>query len=371
MNAGPPRVAPIPTSPDLGPRTRSRAGDRPPGERASLLGQHPRMRQVRERIERVGRDQATVLVRGESGTGKELAAEAIHEASPRAARPLVKVNCGALTDTLLASTLFGHERGAFTGAVERARGCFEAASGGTLFLDEIGDISPRAQVALLRVLEERRIQRVGGASAIAVDARVVCATNRPLEGLVERGVFREDLYYRLQAIQIVLPPLREHPEDIPAIARHLLERAAAQRGVEPSWLDDGAATRLAIQRWPGNVRQLDNVLRAASLFADGRCLTARDIEENGGCAEALPVIEASPTVSSLPWDEVVGGRIGLRQAQKQLEVMCLRRALEMTAGNIARAAALLKMKRPRVSQLVKAHGIPARAYSELEVDPEE
>src|SRR5262249_33456152 len=153
----------------------------------------------------------------------------------------------------------------------------------------------------------------------------------------EQGSFREDLYYRLQAIQIALPPLREHPEDIPAIARHLLERVAAQRGAPASWLDDAANTRLAIQRWPGNVRQLDNVLRAASLFAEGTCIPARDIEENGGCHDALPGADLSRSLSSLPWDDVLGGRVGLRQAQKQLEVVCLRRALEMTAGNIARA----------------------------------
>ena len=298
-----PTVAPdapnvVPIRPD---EARGAAGR----ETRELVGAHPIMRRVHQLIDRVSQGASLVLVRGESGTGKELVADAIHARSARAGAPLVKLNCGALTETLLHSELFGHERGAFTGAVERTRGCFEAAHRGTLFLDEVGDVSPRAQVALLRVLEERRLSRVGSTTAVPIDVRVVCATNRDLEAMVARGELRPDLYYRLQAIQIRIPPLRERIEDIPLLARHLLSRIAEERRESPRRLDEEAQLHLLRLPWPGNVRELDNVLRGASLFCEGETVTRRDLEEHGGAtgpARTGPAARrGSPRGSASPW----------------------------------------------------------------------
>ena len=219
---------------------------------------------------------STVLIRGESGTGKELVAEALHRASDRAAGPLVTVNCAALVETLLLSELFGHEKGSFTGAFARRRGRFELAEGGTLFLDEIGDISPRTQVALLRVLQERTFERVGGTTAIRANVRIVCATHRDLRAMVERGEFREDLYYRLRGITLEVPALRARIGDLPRISDHLLARIAAERAEPAKTLAPDALELLARHRWPGNVRELENALRVASLFAESAAITASD-----------------------------------------------------------------------------------------------
>jgi DNA-binding NtrC family response regulator len=225
----------------------------------ALLGESAAMKQMLETVARAARSNSTVLVHGESGTGKELVARALHEQSPRAAGPFVKVNCAALTETLLTSELFGHEKGSFTGADEQRIGRFELADGGTLLLDEISEISAELQAKMLRVLEEREFERVGGNKPIKVDVRIVATTNRDLLAEARRGRFREDLYYRLNVIPVALPPLRERSDDLPAIIRHYLGHFAKEMAAKPRLEDDGLAL-LCSYRWPGNVRELVNVV---------------------------------------------------------------------------------------------------------------
>ncbi len=367
-----------------------------------IVGDDPAVRGLLTAVRKVARSSSTVLVRGESGTGKELVAEAIHRASDRSAGPLVTVNCAALVETLLLSELFGHEKGAFTGAAARRRGRFEMAEGGTLFLDEIGDISQRTQVALLRVLQERTFERVGGTTPLRADVRVICATHRDLKAMVERGEFREDLYYRLRGITLEVPPLRARMGDIPRICEHLLSRISLERGEPRKSLSADALELLARHRWPGNVRELENALRAASLFAEGDVIDAAVLAENvddlrgvatvayasdpagasrsaartggvrweesgpsegvsdeadGPDEHPLPASEASAT--AVAYTQVRGGGTSLPDIKREIERDCIARALAETKGNITRAAAILGMKRPRLSQLVKQYGLAA------------
>ncbi len=382
-----------------------------------IVGDDPSIRSLLNAIRKVGPADATVLIHGESGTGKELVAEALHEASGRKNGPLVKVNCAALVETLLLSELFGHEKGAFTGAAARRRGRFEAAEGGTLFLDEIGDISPRTQVALLRVLQERSFERVGGTSAIKANVRVVCATHRDLAALVQRGEFREDLYYRLAGVVVEVPALRGRLGDLAAISTAILGRIAEERGGSVKGLSARALSALRSHTWPGNVRELENALRAASLFADGDLLEPEDFADNveslrhiSETVEALPAGPVSvsrraeatasnsdPTGTNSALDSVVSSRpsvvcpsetikggtdadvrlaapagtpsevayaqvragVSLHDMKRLIERDCIARALSDAGGNITRAATLLGMKRPRLSQLVKQYGLGA------------
>lgn len=233
-----------------------------------MLGDSPAMAQLKQTVERAARSTATVLVRGESGTGKELVARALHEQSPRAAGPFVKVNCAALTETLLTSELFGHEKGSFTGATEQRAGRFELADGGTLLLDEISEISPELQAKLLRVLEEREFERVGGGRPIKVDVRVVATTNRDLAVEVAERRFREDLFYRLNVVPVQIPPLRERAADVPGLVRHYLGILAGETGSDVA-LSDDALELLAAYRWPGNVRKLVNVVERLVVLGEG------------------------------------------------------------------------------------------------------
>jgi transcriptional regulator with GAF, ATPase, and Fis domain/tetratricopeptide (TPR) repeat protein len=366
-----------------------------------IVGDDPAIRGLLAAVRKVACSSSTVLVRGESGTGKELVAEAIHRASDRASGPLVTVNCAALVETLLLSELFGHEKGAFTGAVVRRRGRFELAEGGTLFLDEIGDISARTQVALLRVLQERTFERVGGTAPLRANVRVICATHRDLRAMVERGEFREDLYYRLRGITLEVPPLRARMGDLPRISDHLLARISVERGECKKTLTADAIELLGRHRWPGNVRELENALRAASLFAEGEFISSSVLLENvddlralrsvrlssaprsaggdpqgrasadeaageGGDADGaegelpggpLPSGEASAT--AVAYAQVRSAGTSLPDIKRQIERDCVARALAETRGNITRAAALLGMKRPRLSQLVKQYGLAA------------
>ncbi|WP_455216948.1 nif-specific transcriptional activator NifA [Kaarinaea lacus] len=236
----------------------------------NIVGHSPLMRSIFEQVRQVAKWNTTVLIRGESGTGKELIANAIHYNSPRANGPIVKLNCAALPDNLLESELFGHEKGAFTGAVNKRKGRFEQADGGTLFLDEIGEISAAFQAKLLRVLQEGEFERVGGTQTIHVDVRIIAATNRDLESEVEEGNFREDLYYRLNVMPIFMPPLRDRSEDIPELSRFLVSRLAGSQGRELE-ITDSAIRMLMRHNWPGNVRELENCLeRAAIMTADGK-----------------------------------------------------------------------------------------------------
>ena len=375
-----------------------------------IIGNDPEIRSLISAIGKVARANSTVLIRGESGTGKELVAEALHRASERANGPLVSVNCAALVETLLLSELFGHEKGAFTGAASRRRGRFEMAEGGTLFLDEIGDISSRTQVALLRVLQEKTFERVGGTQPIRANVRVICATHRDLKAMVERGEFREDLYYLLKGITLEVPPLRARIGDLPKIADHLLGRIALERNETAKTLGDAALDLLQRHRWAGNIRELENVLRAVSLFADGEVITASDLIDNvedfravaqAGPASGYPSSAAplslrasllpppSASISgslgnepggeeddgsgmlpdtesgatSVAYATVRQGAVSLSDMKRQIERDCIARALAETKGNITRAAALLGMKRPRLSQLVKQYGLAASSES--------
>ncbi|MEM1418037.1 MAG: sigma-54 dependent transcriptional regulator, partial [Myxococcota bacterium] len=336
-----------------------------------IAGSSPATGRLLNVIDKVAPSDALVLVRGESGTGKELIAEALHRHSPRRDKPLVKVNCAALVETLLLSELFGHERGAFTGASARKKGRFELADGGTLFLDEIGDISPKTQVALLRVLQEREFERVGGTTPIRVDVRIIAATHRDLEKMVGEGTFREDLYYRLRGVSVEVPALRERREDLPELCAKLLQRVAEERGETPKRCSRDVTALLRRHRWPGNVRELENVLRSATLFAEGETLTRDDfaafaetfdLTGDGDDSGVTPV----EVVSTAPPEEAIYERIkegstSLLEMKKILERECIVRALAETEGNITRAAKLLGMKRPRLSQLVKQYGLGGTA----------
>jgi formate hydrogenlyase transcriptional activator len=242
---------------------------------------------VLERVARVAATDSTVLITGETGTGKELIARAIHTGSRRSRRALVKVNCAALPEGLVASELFGHEKGAFTGALERRRGRFELAAGGTVFLDEVGELPPPVQVALLRVLQEREFERVGGSETLRTDARVVAATNRNLEEAAAEGKFRSDLFFRLNVFPIRLPPLRERAEDIPLLAEYWASRYARNVGKAVRAIDESAMAALCAYPWPGNIRELQNVVERAVILARGSVLGLRDFE--------LPSLGAEPS----------------------------------------------------------------------------
>jgi len=362
-----------------GPRTQRSVAAMPA---RAIVGDDPAIRALVAAIRKVARTDGTVLVHGESGTGKELVAEALHRSSDRAHAPFVALNCAALVETLLLSELFGHEKGAFTGAVARRRGRFELAEGGTLFLDEIGDISPRTQVALLRVLQERTFERVGGTTSIRANCRIICATHRDLKAMVERGEFREDLYYRLRGITLEVPALRARLGDLPRIAESLLTRIAIERGEHTKSLSQDAIDLLMRHKWPGNVRELDNALRAAALFAESSAITASDFTDNVEDLRALRGSSSPPPPVSLPSNDdgepneaplpqgeagataiayacVRQGSVSLADLKRQIERDCVARALAETHGNITRAAALLGMKRPRLSQLVKQYGLTA------------
>jgi DNA-binding NtrC family response regulator len=248
-----------------------------PGE-APIVGRHPRLRAALRLLERVAPTHSTVLLTGESGTGKELFARALHALSKRAAGPFVAVNCAAIPETLVETELFGHEKGAFTGASRRRSGRFELARGGTLFLDEIGELPPAVQAKVLRVLDDGSFERVGGGETLAADVRVVAATNRDLRAMVGEGGFRSDLLYRLEIFPIALPSLAERASDIPLLAGHLLGELAGRHRVEPPALDRAAVQRLESAAWPGNVRQLANVLERAVILHPGGRLGAREIE---------------------------------------------------------------------------------------------
>src|SRR5215207_7819608 len=257
-------------------------------QRGALIGNSDAMQKVRAMIDKVSETDATVLVRGESGTGKELVARELHERnSARRNASFVAVNCAALPSELIESELFGHEKGAFTGAAGRRRGKFEQADGGTLFLDEIGDMSANVQAKLLRALEERRIERLGGSDSIPVDVRIVSATHRPLEQDIEKGSFRADLFYRLQVVTVEIPPLRDRREDIPVLADTFARQAAERYGLPPRALAPSALRKLVEYHWPGNVRELRNAVERSMILAEGSEVLAKDLpEEIGGASKS-------------------------------------------------------------------------------------
>ncbi len=275
-----------------------------------ILGKSATMEAVFKAIEKVAATDATVYIHGESGTGKELVARAIHDLSSRRDQPFVGVNCAAIPPTLLESELFGHERGAFTGAVKRKLGRFELAQGGTLFLDEIGDVPLEMQAKLLRALQEKQIERVGGEAPVTVDVRVVSATHRDITHMVKEGTFREDLLYRLHIIPVELPPLRERGDDIALLAQHFLEKLAPRTNTKVRGFDDGCLAALRAYRWPGNVRELENVVEQALVFAEGDRLTADDLPALLGTLKpsvAAPAEQLPPEDDARTLDEILEG----------------------------------------------------------------
>jgi DNA-binding NtrC family response regulator len=301
----------------------------------SLLGRSAAMHDVFHTLRRVAGSRATVLIHGESGTGKELAAHAVHKLGSRADGPFVAVNCAAIPESLIESELFGHERGAFTDAVDRRTGRFEAASGGTLFLDEIGELSPSVQAKLLRVLQERSLERVGGGETIEVDVRVIAATNRDLESDVAAGRFRGDLFYRINVVPVVLPPLRERREDIRMLAIHFLERVRAEAGRESLRLSDEALATLERYPWPGNVRELENAIEHAVALCEGDRVELEDLPR--AVVQTGRIEELRRAVHD--------GRIGLEQASSDFERDLLLETLERADWNQTRAAAELQLTR--------------------------
>src|SRR5882757_7103309 len=265
-----------------------------------IIGTSPKLKAVIDKMKLVAPSRATILIEGESGTGKELIAQAIHQASSRARAPFVAVHCAALSESLLESELFGHERGAFTGASERRIGRFESADGGTLFLDEIAEISASTQVKLLRFLETKAIERVGGSKPIELDVRLVAATNRTLEQLVREGKFREDLFFRLNVVRITMPPLRERPEDVPLLLAHYIKIFSDENGVPPLTLEAGALRTLTAYPWPGNIRELRNFCENAVVLRRGGSLTEYDLEPKfrGGVAGAAASTNATPAAAN-------------------------------------------------------------------------
>jgi len=300
-----------------------------------IIGTSPRLKEVIDRVKLVAPSRATILIEGESGTGKELIAQAIHQASPRARAPFIAVHCASLSESLLESEIFGHERGSFTGAMERRIGRFEAADGGTLFLDEIGEISPSTQVKLLRFLETKSIERVGGSKPIDLDVRLVAATNRNLEQMVKDGKFREDLFFRLNVVRILLPPLRERAEDVPLLLTHYLKQFSEENRLPPLTLETGALQTLQAYAWPGNIRELRNFCENAVVLHHGGTLSEYDLDAKyrGGAVPAAGTAGAPGAPLPNP--------LSVEENEKRL----LREALIKARGNRTKAAELMGISR--------------------------
>jgi two-component system, NtrC family, response regulator len=308
-----------------------------------ILGASDAMRSLCHAIEKVAPTQATALLLGESGTGKELLARALHRLSNRAHQPFVAINCAAIPDTLLESELFGYEKGAFTGAAKRTAGKLELASGGTLFLDEIGEMPVSLQAKLLRVVQERTVERIGGHMPIALDLRLICATNRDLEALMESGAFREDLFYRLSEVTIRVPPLRDRQGDGLLLAQFMLQETAQRYGRATKGFAPDALRAIQAHRWPGNVRELENRIKGAVIMADSAVVSASDLglSDPGDTPEYL----------------------NLRAARQRAEVQAVRQALAVARANLSHAAQLLGVTRPTLYDLLAKHRIDAAQFA--------
>jgi Nif-specific regulatory protein len=307
----------------------------------NIVGSSRTMQQVYEQVAQVAATTTTVLIRGESGTGKELVAHALHYSSPRAKKPFVKVSCGALPESLIESELFGYEPGAFTDARAQKKGRFELAHGGTLFLDEVGELSGSTQVKLLRVLQEREFERLGGVQPVKVNVRVVAATNKDLEAAVKEGTFREDLYYRLNVFSVYMPPLRERKPDIPLLADHFVEKYAATHGKDVRRIATTAIDMLMSYHWPGNVRELENCIERAVLVCEGGVIHAHHLP---------PTLQTAEVSGTLP-------RRSLAEALASYEKDLIIDALKSARGNKAKAARLLDSTERIVAYSVRKHGI--------------
>ena len=319
-----------------------------------LIGRGRAMQKVCDLIGKVAGTDATVLITGESGTGKELVARAIHEQSGRNARPFVAVNAAALPTELIESEMFGHERGAFTGATARRRGKFELADGGTLFLDEIGDMHLETQAKLLRVLQEQRFERLGGSQTVTVDVRVISATNKDLPAEIARGQFREDLYYRLKVVDIFLPPLRDRREDIPLLVQHFLARFNRRHNKVLTDIPADVMKMLMTCAWPGNIRELMHAIERAAILSEGRALNKNLLPDDIWTAGPQSAGTADPV-----WRDGISFRDAKQEVVQSFETAFIRSALEHHNGNISRTAPAIGMKRQALQQKLK----------ELEIDP--
>ncbi|PTL75647.1 sigma-54 dependent transcriptional regulator [Vitiosangium sp. GDMCC 1.1324] len=306
----------------------------------NIIGESPQLQAVYDMVKKAAATRATVLILGESGTGKELIAQAIHQESQRRDKPFVKVHCAALSESLLESELFGHEKGAFTGALARKEGRFELADGGTLFLDEIGEISPSVQVKLLRVLQQREFERVGGTQTLKVDVRIVAATHRDLLAEVKAGRFREDLYYRLNVVAVTLPPLRERKSDIPALVNHFLEKYSDAYGKDVRGLAPGTLQALLSYGWPGNIRELENAIERAVVLATGSELTTDD----------LPPVLRGPRPAGVSVSSLIPGA-----TLAQIEREAILQTMEMVKGSTTRTAEILGISVRKVQYRLKEY----------------
>jgi two-component system, NtrC family, nitrogen regulation response regulator NtrX len=321
--------------------------------RLTMVGESYVMGQLREQVAMAAPTNGRVLIFGENGTGKELVARSIHALSHRRAGPFVEVNCAAIPEELIESELFGHVKGAFTGAVSDRRGKFEVADGGTLFLDEIGDMSLKTQAKVLRALQEQVVEPVGGTSSVKVDVRILAATNKDLSAEIRAGQFREDLYFRLNVIPIFVPPLRDREADIPLLADHFMAELAREYGRRPKHLDAGAATGLRSYRWPGNVRELRNVIERLLIMVPGDIIALGDLAFLDGTGGAAATPADAPGVS-------------LHDARERFERDYILRALAAQQGNISRTAEVLGVERSNLYRKMRAFGIvPARREEEV------
>ncbi|MDR1326590.1 MAG: sigma-54 dependent transcriptional regulator [Treponema sp.] len=325
-------------------RTRDRA-------QKSLLGNSDVMQRISAQIDKIASADVTVLITGESGTGKEVVAREVHARSAKSAEPFVAVNIGGIHESLMESELFGHEKGAFTGAMSRKQGLFELAGNGCLFLDEIGEMPMPLQVKLLRVLQERKIRRLGGVSDIPVTARIVSATNRNLENMVKEGVFREDLYYRINVFRIELPPLRERRDDIPPLAKHLTRKLALRMGRVAPDITNEAIERLCAYSWSGNIRELENVLERALIFCNGTTIENADLDLRSAPHVATPV-----TASTTTGADTRGAANDVRSLDS-IERDAVKAALLQYKGNRTRAAEQLGISRKTILNKIKAYGL--------------
>ena len=317
--------------------------------RQLIVGDSPEMRRIAHIIRMVACRRATVLITGETGTGKEVVARALHMAGNRCRGALVSVNCSALPENLLETELFGHVRGAFTGAIQNRIGRFEQAQGGTLFLDEIGDLPLELQAKLLRVLQEREVQRLGSSETIRLDTRVVAATNCELAPRVEQGRFREDLYYRLNVVPVHMPPLRERRRDIPLLARHFIEKVCRQEAIQLKTIEADALEKLSDYTWPGNVRQLENAIEMAAALSGDRLLLATSDFPLPEPGPARPATHGGTPVIALPDDG-----LDFEETLAEIERSILDQALRKTGGNKKAAADMLRLKRTTLSAKIRA-----------------
>jgi two-component system, NtrC family, response regulator PilR len=315
----------------------------------NIIGKSPRMQAIFALVERIARTSSTVLIHGESGTGKELIARAIHFASPRAGRRCLSINCGALPENLLESELFGHERGAFTGAVREKKGLFQEADRGTLFLDEIGELTPSMQVKLLRALQEKTVRKVGGNQEEPIDVRVIAATNQDLESRLQTGEFREDLYYRINVLPIHLPPLRQRREDIPLLVEFFLQKYSRQMELSPRQISIEAMRLLEGYDWPGNVRELENVIERALALSHAETISSRDLP-----AHLLNHRRSNPDLISLPEDG-----LDLEAHLEDIRAQLMSQALDRAGGVQTQAAELLRMSFRSFRYYAKKAGLKA------------